>query len=208
MVILKDKCAEAIRNRIRDESSTTNVIQKDLYSLGVILGQKISSEYFTEERTIKTPTESQFNGLQLINTKIVIVSTLDDYKYFANGLSTVFENVERGYIDFAGKRGQEVFSSPLRSITLPDIQNVNTVIIAKSVLATGCTAISLIKKAVENYSPQRLIIASVYYSRKGLYDVQNECKYADFFLIGEPDELRRDGMLIPGVGDLDKRIVG
>jgi len=52
-------------------------------------------------------------------------------------------------MDFGGLRGPEALTSQIRAIDLPEIkrgQFVETLIIAKSVLATGCTAIHLVTR--------------------------------------------------------------
>lgn len=206
METIRNNYAEAVRNQIRDESEGSSTIKKNLTTLGEIVGARIAEKYFLTEKTITTPMGEVYTGPLLCLDRVVIVSTRDDFMFFANGLAKTFKNVSTGFIDFGGIRGHEALSSPLRSITLPDIENVDTVIIAKSVLATGCTAITLARKALEKYWPKRLIIASVFYSIQGTNEVQKECKIDDIFVIGEPEELRQDGMLIPGFGDLDKRI--
>lgn len=83
---------------------------------------------------------------------------------------------------------------------------VDTVIIAKSVLATGCTAISLTRKALEKYTPQAVIIAAVFYSVDGINAILQEISTAKLFVFGDPDQLQQDGLLVPGFGDLDKRL--
>ena len=82
----------------------------------------------------------------------------------------------------------------------------DSVIIAKSVLATGCTAISLTRKAVEMYNPRNVIIASIFYSDIGIAEMLNEISTAQIFTFGKADSLDENGMLIPGVGNLDQRL--
>ena len=100
---------------------------------------------------MKTRSGSMLTGNQRSEELTVVVSSLDDYEYFGFGIAKSLANVKRGYIDFEGRRGIEALTHQVRSITLPDANNVKTVIIAKSVLATGCTAISLARKAMEKY---------------------------------------------------------
>jgi uracil phosphoribosyltransferase len=78
--------------------------------------------------------------------------------------------------------------------------------ILKSVLASGCTAVSLAKRSLEIYQPCNLIIASVFYSVNGLNEIFNELPSAEMCIFGEADEIDSKGMLIPGMGDLDGRI--
>ena len=207
METIRNKYAEAVRNQIRDERENSTSIKRNLITLGEIVGSHIAEKYYLTEKTITTPMGETYTGIQLCFEHVLIISTKDDYAYFAYGIAKRFRNVSQGYIDFGGIRGREALSSPLRSITLPDEKDIDTIIIAKSVLATGCTAITLARKAMEKYWPKRLIIASVFYSIQGPNEVQNGCKVDDIFVVGDPEELREDGMLIPGFGDLDKRLL-
>lgn len=92
---------------------------------------------------------------------------------------------------------------------MPDVkpgQYIKTLIVAKSVLATGCTAVHLARKAIETYNAQSIIIASVFYSEIGINEITNELPQSKIYVFGDPDKLNADGMLVPGVGNLDMRL--
>ena len=111
--------------------------------------------------------------------------------------------------DTPAEGGKDALSSPIRSMSLPEPRKefpTDSVIIAKSVLATGCTAISLTRKAVEMYNPRNVIIASIFYSDIGIAEMLNEISTAQIFTFGKADSLDENGMLIPGVGNLDQRL--
>lgn len=206
MEIMSDKYAIALRNEIRDVNTDSDKLKDLLYKLGNGVGQKIAEKYFLIERKVVTPMKEEHTGCHISNQEMVVVSTKDDYQYFGNGVAAVFPNVSRGFMDFSGVRGEDALTCPLREINLPDKNDVEAVIIAKSVLATGCTAITLAKRAVEKYNPNYLIIASVFYSEQGIEDIKKSCKGVKIFVIGEPEKLRYDGMLVPGFGNLDERL--
>ena len=85
--------------------------------------------------------------------------------------------------------------------------NVDSVIIAKAVLATGCTAIVLAKRAIEQYNPKELIIATAFHSKEGVAELKEVFPQAKLILLGKPDILEKsNGFLMPGVGNLDERI--
>lgn len=209
MRVISDHYSEALINEIRDQGTESSVLADRLCLLGQRAGQVISGELFTEKRSIITPMGHSHTGLHLSDEQIVVISTKDDYEYFAKGISGVMKNTLRGYMDFDGARGIQALTQPIRSIKLPDVedkQSVSSVLIAKAILATGCTAISLMKKAIELYNPRHIIIASVFYTERGVYDVLNEAANTKIYVFGNPDDLNEDGMLIPGVGDLDTRL--
>lgn len=144
-----------------------------------------------------------------MNPKIIIISTRDDYDNFAQGISGTMEDSLRGYMDFGGLRGKEALSSPVRAMELPKVKHheiVDTVIVAKSVLATGCTVVNLLRKAIEMYDPKNIIVASIFYSNEGIRDLKIEVRDCKIYVCGKPDALNKDGMLIPGVGNLDERL--
>lgn len=62
------------------------------------------------------------------------------------------------------------------------------------------------KKAIELYNPQNIVIATVFYTKRGIEEIKKEISTAQIYAYGIPDELNDDGMLIPGCGNLDARI--
>lgn len=201
----------ALATDVRDINSSSQVLRQRLTDLGRLFGEKIVGDEYVSATKITTPMGRLYNGLVMAPARTVVVSTRDDYEYFANGISvTLPGEALRGYMDFGGLRGPDTLSSGIRAIELPTIkigQIVDTVIIAKSVLASGCTAISLAKKAMSIYYPPKLIIAAVFYSEQGIYDLYSELPNIHaIYIHNEPDNLTQDGMLIPGVGNIDQRL--
>lgn len=209
MYKIDNKFVKMLQTRVRDKKTSPEDLQTVLYKLGEYVSTEIIANEFVEDETIVTPLEEKYEGLVIMKSKIIIISTKDDYRYFASGIYDSLDNCERGYMDFGDMRGSETLSSQIRSISLPDInkgETIDTVIIAKSVLATGCTAISLLRKTIEKFMPKNIIIASVFYSKQGIKDLKKEIKNCKIYVCGEPDALNNDGMLIPGIGNIDERI--
>jgi len=209
MISIKSSFSSALITEIRDRNTPEEKLRRRLYDLGRIMGEQIVGNELTNSFVVTTPMNFNYQGLRIMQDLTVIVSTRDDYEYFASGISSPFDGVIRGFMDFGGIRGSEALTSPIRAIDLPEIkrgQYVKTLIIAKSVLATGCTAIHLARKSIETYNPQRIIIASVFYSERGLSEVSLELPQSKIYVFGNPDELNEDGMLVPGVGNLDMRM--
>lgn len=209
MINISDNYAEALITEIRDQETNSEVLKDRLYRLGEKVGQKISGDIFIQKKIIMTPMGCPYTGISLMQKRTVVVSTKDDYEYFAKGISSTLKEVIRGYMDFEGIRGKEALSHPVRSIVLPNLDKRNPVeclIIAKSVLATGCTAISLTKKAMELCNPRHVIIATVFYTEQGISDILSEIASAEIYAFGKPDDVNKDGMLTPGVGNLDLRL--
>jgi uracil phosphoribosyltransferase len=138
----------------------------------------------------------------------VVVTTKPDLKEFGHAIADVLAPCELGYMSFQGRRGLDALTGPVREMELPDLggEKVSLLVIAKSTLATGCTAVSLTQTAVRQYSPNAVVIASIFHSVRGLQELTREFPGANIYVVGDPDRLGVDGMLYPGVGMLELRM--
>lgn len=203
----------ALETKIRDKDTSSKELRKALHELGQIMGDEIIGQHRLSAKKVMTPLLSMFKGVQLQQDDgiSIIISTKDDYAFFAQGIAEGCSSTYRGFIDFHGARGKDVYSSPYRSIEFPAMNpslSVKRVIIAKSVIASGCTAITLAKTALSKYYPEELIIVAPFYCQQGIDELQVELRNAKIYVAFGPDELNEDGMLVPGVGNIDARLIG
>lgn len=91
-----------LQTKIRAEESTNKDIKDSLYKLGEYIGEEIIGQEFVKEEIITTPLDIEYEGLVMMNPRVVILSTRDDYNNFAEGISSSIENSLRGYMDFGG----------------------------------------------------------------------------------------------------------
>lgn len=210
VVCIPSPYASVLTTDIRNQDTPPEILRRRLYELGRITAESIIGDEMLEQQSVTTPMGENYNGHCASSARTVIFSTRDDYEYFARGVASTFPDPLIGYMDFAGLRGPDALSKPVRAIQFPAVkpgQIVENVIIAKSILATGCTAISLAKTAISKYFPKKLIIATVFYSQHGIEDLYAEIpNIHKIYTTGEPDELNSDGLLLPGVGNLDQRL--
>jgi len=199
--------AEGKKSIIMDSSSSKENLQESITELGSELGKKIIEDYFSEKNTFSTPMSTVVERIYPDIPLCAIITTSDDFLYLGKGITSTLNNSILGYMDFNGKRGIQALDSKVRHMELPDPKGqVHTLVIAKAVLATGCTAINLTKTAVSRYMPRNIIIASVFYSEQAKHELNHEFPNADIIVVGTPDELDDNGMLVPGVGNLDQRL--
>ncbi len=169
---------------------------------------KVVENFYLKQKTLKTPMEYEIEGIVPDIPSAAVITTKDDMRYFGAGVIEVLGNCTIGHMDFRGRRGLQALNSPVREIEFPDMKpnSANLLIIGKSVLATGCTAVSLTKAALYRFVPEKLIIVSIFYSSTGLAELRSEFPNAYLFVVGEPDLLTEDGLLVPGIGLLDERL--
>lgn len=210
--IIEDKYSLALQTKIRAKNTDKEDLRDALNKLGKKIGIDIVADNMLEETEVSTPMDHIFKGYSFGNSINLVYSTKDDYDFFAKGISSEIPNSMQGYFDFQGVRGPDALIQPVRAASHPNIKPgtiVDTVIIAKAVLATGCTAISLAKNIMSKFQPKNLIIASSFYSQTGIRELFVEIPNIKFiYTVGKEDKLNKDGMLIPGVGNLDNRLLG
>ena len=208
--IIEDTYSLALQTVIRSKSTEKEQLRDALLKLGNKVGIDISADNMLTKSEVVTPMEQVFQGYLFSDSLNLVYSTKDDYQYFARGISLAIPNSMQGYFDFQGVRGLDALTQPIRAVSHPPVNekaNVDTVIVAKAVLATGCTAISLARNIVSKYQPKHLIIASALYSHRGVSELLEELPIIKFiYTVGRPDALDENGMLIPGVGNLDNRL--
>lgn len=204
---------QLLETAIRDAETSVVELRQALLELGRMMGDEIRGRCSLSSKKVMTPLHLFFGGVQSKPDDgiSVVISTKDDYVYFAKGIAEGWSSVYHGYIDFDGARGESVYNSPYRSISFPEIKSqlpIRRVIIAKSVIASGCTAITLAKTAITKYLPEELIIVAPFYSQQGIDELFAELRNAKIYVAFGPDELNQDGMLVPGVGNIDARVAG
>lgn len=207
--IKEGKYLQSLITQVRSEKTEAKELQKVLENIGNIFGSEIIGEEFTEISAVNTPMNEKFQGLKINYKNVMIVGTKDDFSFFLRGIAKLFPNAILGHMDFHGQRGLDTYTAGNRSLVIPEVGKgafFDALIIAKSVLATGCTAVSLAKEAMSEIMPAKLIIASCFYSSRGVQEIHAELPQAKLYLLGNPDILDDNGMLVPGVGNIDARL--
>jgi uracil phosphoribosyltransferase len=205
---INSRYAEGQKSIVMDSSSSSENLKESITNLGSELGKKIIEDYFSTKSSFETPMSKKVERIYPDIPLCAIITTSDDFLYLGRGISAIIKNSISGSMDFDGIRGKQALNSEIRHMELPEPkgQNIHTLIIAKAVLATGCTAISLTKTAMNKYMPRNIIIASVFYSKQAIAELNHEVPNADIIVVGTPDTLDDNSMLVPGVGNLDKRL--
>lgn len=200
--------AESQKSIIRDSRSTSDDLKKSITVLGEEIGKKLIEDHFLNKESITTPMKCNMDVFLPKIPLCAIITTRDDFSYLGKGISSKLQNSIIGYMDFEGQRGIQALNAKIRSVEFPQPkgQHVHTLIIAKAVLATGCTAIHLTKEAINKYMPRKILVASIFYSENAVIELSNEIPNIDILLVGESDTLDGEGMLVPGIGNLDQRL--
>ncbi|MEK8016584.1 MAG: uracil phosphoribosyltransferase [Candidatus Parabeggiatoa sp.] len=208
--VIQNQYAFAQKSIIMSSESESEQLKTAVYRLGAELGKKLVELYFLESSEINTPMKASVLRSVPKIPLCSVITTRDDFEYLGKGVSSVLDNSIVGYMDFEGHRGIQALNAEITHMELPQPigQHVDTLVIGKAVLATGCTAIHLAKTALSKYLPRRIVISSLFYSQLGVAELTHEIPNADIVLVGDPDSIDDNGMLIPGVGNLDKRLAG
>ncbi len=207
IIRLKSTYADLLSGRIRDRNSSPKEVTDALMATGFELGRAIAEILPIESSPIVTPMGDSIEAVTFPESWNLVVTTKQDSNTLGYALRCAIGNAYLGFIDFGRYRGQDVLSAPVREISfpavLPPIQNV---IVGKTVLATGCTAISLVRYALEKTGADKLIVATAFYSIEAIGELRSEFPNVTVVCVGNPDRLDENGMLRPGVGLIERRV--
>lgn len=204
--IIDEADVELLLSTVRNTETRSDELFTALYELGKIAGRRIIRKWIAVQKEIVTPMNQQCSGIVIERANVCVVSTKEDYEHFGAGVVDCLPGCLRGWLNLHGRRGRDALKSPIRSHQLPHSRNsVDTVIVAKPILATGCTALKLLEEAKNLYQPKQVIIAAVFHSENGIQEIFEAAGNVDIVVFGQADQLNGDGMLIPGVGNIDVR---
>lgn len=192
---------------VRNRDSNAEQIRQSLTEIGVEFAREIATLQ-SSPATVITPLGEPFETISLARGLTAVVSTKGDVTTFGRALADNLQPSILGYLNYEGRRALDALNTPIREIELPDPgrRTTETLLIAKAVLATGCTAISLTDTAVDFYRPSKLLIASIFHSLSGVQELQAKFPSATILTLGSSDSLDSEGILHPGVGLLEDRM--
>lgn len=197
---------EAIKLQVRSRDHDQS-LARNLRLLGHAMGELLVERLFLVAGTVRTPMGESVEGQIPAIPLCVIISKKDERSHFADGLHATLDGSQRGYIDFAGKRGPDVYKTPPLEIDLPTPRGqVHAVIVAKAAIAGGCTVVEMARIAINQYFPTQIVFTGAFYTSQGIEEIRAQFPQASFFVAGEPDRLNDKRMLLPGIGQLDERL--
>lgn len=182
---------------IRDENSSSQEVRESLRILGEELGGRIVAGLYGDEASGLEGVDSSLVELRIPQNVSAVVTTKNEVRFFGRGLAAKVRPAVTGYMNFEGLRGYEVLNAPIRDMDLPDlgVEPVDSLIVGKSILASGCTAVTLARAAMREYRPHKIVVASVFYSLNGLQELQKSLPEALIYVVGEPASVDANGSL-------------
>lgn len=204
----KDEPFLSLITKFRDKTCNCDELKIVYRNLGSIFAIKLSEYIKFNNITIVTPLEKTYIGSECdVNNELLFVSTFEDNENFAKVIGDFYGAKEYAKLDV--DRVEKGWSASLINCELPtDISNIKTIIFCKSVLATGCTAKTIIKKICEVCNPESIVILALISSSEAIKELQEEYRFLNIkFLIGQIDSLDVEtGLLVPGVGMIENRL--
>jgi uracil phosphoribosyltransferase len=186
---------------IRNPASSSEEIRSALERLGATLARQIRALRPAAEPFSKpTPALAGLEPVAVGASLSVVVTTRSDAATFGRAMATALQPSAQGSMNFEGRRGLEALNTPVRDVVLPDLRGkaIDLLVVGKSILATGCTAISLTRTAMAAYMPRHVVIASIFYSVVGLNELSDAFPNSTILVVGDPAPLNSDGTL--GIG--------
>jgi len=192
---------------MRDRTSTVDTYRSASDNAALQLLQAVFGYLLIHDKTIETPTNSNYTGIDIDVTTLCGVSVVRAGESMEGPLRQLFPKIAIGKILI--QRDEETLKPKLYHTKLPKNIAERTVIVMEPMLATGGTALCTIKTLLDfGVSENKIIFVSFVGCRTGLDKVQKTHPKVQF-IIGEIDPtLNSVGYIIPGLGDAGDRYFG
>ena len=199
-------------SKIRDVETEQVAFRKGLVKLGRICGYEIidgamDTEYVAIETPMAETTGERVKGLD----DVVIINVLRAATPFVEGLLKAFPRAKQGVIsagrdEEAGMNEDGEFPITVDYVKLPEIREMDTVIVADPMLATGSTMCTVLDHVTdEQPDPEDLFVLSAVSAPDGLLRVGDAVPEADLLTVAIDDHLDENGFIVPGLGDAGDR---
>lgn len=175
-----------LQTKIKNKETKQNEIKGSLFKLGQYMGEEILGTEFSKKELITTNEGYKILGLSIEIKTSLVISTKEDYDTFAAGISNCINGSKRAYIGFENINGIH----SIMTFCLPGIEsskNIDTVIIAKVVLANRDVLASILRKVVEKYRPQNIIVCSIFYTEEGINKVHIDIPDCTIYVCGKSE---------------------
>ncbi|AZI45281.1 hypothetical protein EHF33_20440 (plasmid) [Deinococcus psychrotolerans] len=202
---------EAYKNQVRDAQAPTSSLPPVLAQLGRQVAAAIMADALTTATNVSltTPQGKTVTGPIPKLPQTLVITTKEERSHLGVPIQQELGALYTGYLSFGNIRGNAVLTAKPVEAAWPVIEEqLKLLVIAKSVLASGCTALALAQNAIARFQPAQVIIASIFYSDEGISQMQSALPNVRIYVLGEADYLTKDGMLEPGVGLLEERLPG
>src|SRR6056297_2290947 len=173
-------------SKLRDVETEQVSFRKGLVKLGRICGYEIidgamETEYVSIDTPLTETTGQRVKGLD----DVVIINVLRAATPFVEGLLKAFPRAKQGVIsagrdEEAGRDEDGTFPITIDYVTLPEIREKDTVIVADPMHATGSTMGRVLEHVLASApEPEHLIALSAVSAPEGLVRVSEQCPEAD-----------------------------
>lgn len=186
---------EPLLNRLADKSTDAVVYQESMFQLGVELGQAILSEVANN------------------HTSAYLACTAEDADFLAKGILTQLEtNLET--VAFACLWNQRFSPFDVPDLTVAPIvkeyrepinQSVDYLVVAKSIISSGCVVRTNLVHLIESVSPEVIFITAPVIHNQSEQKLKNEFEPAvyskfRFIYFAQDSDRTPTGEVIPGIG--------
>jgi uracil phosphoribosyltransferase len=201
--------------RLRDVETEQVGFRKGLVKLGRVCGYELIDDVFDLESVpVLTPlaetTGERVSGMD----DVVIVTVLRAAAPFVEGLLKAFPRAKQGVVsagrdESAGRNPDGTFPITVDYVTLPEISDRDTVVVADPMLATGSTMCAVLDRVYDAHpDPERVVALSAVAAPEGLQRVGETHPGTDRLTVAVDDHLDEEGFIVPGLGDAGDRAFG
>lgn len=189
---------------LRDKNTGAKEFRELVSEMSLLLGYEATRDLPLREVDVTTPVGVARSKV-MKDAKIALVPVLRAGLQMVDGLINVMPNARIGHLGIY--RDRETGESVEYYCKMPEDICERDVFILDPLIATGestCMALDRVKQ----FNPRSVRLISIIASAKGVELVSKMHPEIEVYLADIDDELSKDGVIIPGVGDAGNRLFG
>jgi uracil phosphoribosyltransferase len=186
---------------LRDRTIQTEKMRfrKNLERIGQLMAYEISKTMSYRKIEIETPLG--ITEVSVISDSIVLIPILRAALPLYNGLLSVFDNSESGFVGAFREEGEEIRIN-FGYLAAPDITD-KVLVLIDPMLATGKSQIVTLENLERHGKPSHIHLVSVVAAPEGIELISSNLAERSFTIwtVAKDERLNDDKYIVPGLGD-------
>ncbi|HEX9649129.1 MAG TPA: uracil phosphoribosyltransferase [Cyclobacteriaceae bacterium] len=188
-------------SELRDKTIQTEKMRfrKNMERIGQLMAYELSKTM--NYRMIEVETPLGTSEVQIMSDSIVLIPILRAALPLYNGLLSVFDNSESGFVGAFREEGKEIKIN-FGYLAAPDITD-KVLILIDPMLATGKSQIVTLENLERHGKPSHIHLVSVVAAPEGIEFINSELAGRSFTIwtVAKDERLNDDKYIVPGLGD-------
>ncbi len=199
-IILNHPLAEHYVGILRNEKNSSEIFRRNLNKLTNLLAFKVTENLKAKKIKINTPIQATTG--EILDGDVILLPILRSGLGMLNAFEKMIPNIKIGQIGYY--RDEISFQAHKYYFKVPQITDIDTVILLDPMLATGNTIFAVLKELTK-YKIKTLCVATLFAAPEGLEKIRKAFPELIIYTVKIDEKLNNKKYIVPGLGDAGDR---